>query len=512
MATARRDWMLGGLATGLAGLATSYVAAAALTIRESPVVAVAEWIIRLTPGNVAETAIRLLEHLDKPALITGILLFLLVAFAVAGIQARHALWRGLLVFAALTLVGAVAVTSRTGAAPLDLVPLLVGFATWWGVLSWVAGLLHRHSPAIRADADPGATALSRRGVLLQLGAVVAASAALGVLGRLVGRGRRQVEATRELVRLDGVSNPVVPQTANVGLRGVTPWRTPNSEFYLIHTAITAPSIDPTSWRLRIHGMVDRELVVTYQDLLDRQLTEAWVTLNCVSNPVGGDLIGNAWWSGVRVAELLAEAGVRPGADAVLQTSQDGWTCGTPLAALTDDRAAMLAVGMNGAALPIDHGFPVRTIVPGLYGFVSACKWVVDMEVSRFADFSAYWTDRGWAEQAPVKMSSRIDVPRSGASVPAGQIGIGGVAWAQHTGISGVEVSVDGGRWLPAMIGPVPTPDTWVQWKATVEVAPGDHRVRVRAIDEQGTVQTGVVRDVVPDGATGWDEVEFTAEA
>ena len=224
------------------------------------------------------------------------------------------------------------------------------------------------------------------------------------------------------------------------------WATPADDFYLIHTALAIPAIAPEEWRLRIHGMVDRELVLRFQDLIDRRLTEAWITLNCVSNPVGGDLIGNAWWSGVRLADLLAEAGVRPDADAVLQTSEDGWTCGTPLAALTDDRDAMLAVAMNGRPLPVEHGFPVRTIVPGLYGFVSATKWVVDLEVTRFDRFEAYWTGKGWAEQAPVRLASRIDVPRSGAGVPAGEVRVGGVAWAQHVGIEGVEVSVDGGAW------------------------------------------------------------------
>ena len=206
------------------------------------------------------------------------------------------------------------------------------------------------------------------------------------VGRVVGTGRRHVEETRRLLRLSGVTEPKIPQGARIGLEGIGPWQTPNDDFYLIHTAIVVPTIEPRDWRLRIHGMVDHELELTYDDLLARRRTEAWITLNCVSNEVGGDLIGNAWWSGVRVADLLRLAGVQDGADAVLQTSEDGWTCGTPLSALTDDRNAMLAVAMNGEPLPIDHGFPVRTIVPGLYGYVSACKWVVDMEVTRFADF------------------------------------------------------------------------------------------------------------------------------
>jgi hypothetical protein len=251
-------------------------------------------------------------------------------------------------------------------------------------------------------------------------------------------------------------------------------------------------------------------VLTYDELLERQFTEAWVTLNCVSNPVGGNLIGNAWWSGVRIADLLEEAGVQDGADAVKQTSEDGWTCGTPLGALTDDRDAMLAVAMNGQALPIEHGFPVRMVVPGLYGYVSATKWLVDLEVTRFADFTAYWTDRGWAEKGPVKIASRVDVPRSGAEVQAGEVRFGGVAWAQHTGIAAVEFSVDGGEWLEAEIGATPSVDTWVQWTGTADVEPGDHLVKVRATDKDGTVQTGTVQDVLPDGATGWHTSDFSA--
>jgi Oxidoreductase molybdopterin binding domain len=242
----------------------------------------------------------------------------------------------------------------------------------------------------------------------------------------------------------------------------------------------------------------------------RELTEAWVTLNCVSNAVGGSLIGNAWWSGVRTADLLKEAGVLPGADAVLQTSDDGWTCGTPVAALTDDRNAMLAVAMNGQALPIEHGFPVRTLVPGLYGFVSACKWVVDWEVTSFSEFSAFWTSRGWSEQAPVKIASRIDVPDNGTEVHGGSVRAGGMAWHQHTGISGVQVSLDGGAWQPAEIGDADLVDSWVQWTATLDVDEGDHVLRVRAIGADGEVQTGVEADVVPDGATGWHSVEFSA--
>jgi len=294
----------------------------------------------------------------------------------------------------------------------------------------------------------------------------------------------------------------------VGLEDVGSWQTHNDDFYLIHTAISVPAIEPKDWRLRIHGMVDRELVLTYDSLIARGLTESWVTLGCVSNEVGGGLIGNAWWSGVRIAGLLREAGVRGDADCVLQTSEDGWNCATPLAALTDDRGAMLAVAMNGRPLPIEHGFPVRSIVPGLFGYVSATKWVVDFEVTRFEDVAAFWTQRGWSEQGPVKIASRIDVPRSGADVDPGRLDVGGLAWKQHTGIAAVEVALDGGAWERVALAEAPTDDTWVQWTATLDVTPGDHTLRVRAIGRDGDVQTGALADVVPDGATGWHTVDF----
>ena len=293
--------------------------------------------------------------------------------------------------------------------------------------------------------------------------------------------------------------------------GLAPWRTTNIAFYQISTTIVPPAIDPKDWTLRIHGMVDHEITLTFDDLLARQLTEAWITLNCVSNEVGGDLIGNAWWSGVRIADLLADAGVQAGADAVKQTSEDGWTCGTPLEALTDDRNAMLAIGMNGVPLPIEHGFPVRTIVPGLYGYVSATKWVVDFEVTKFANFSAYWTERGWSEQGPVKIASRIDVPHSNETVAAGTVTAAGSAWLQQTGIKSVEVSLDGGPWQSTTLGGRPNTDTWVQWKVSLTVGSGDHELRVRATDVLGQVQTGAIAGVVPDGATGWHTIEFSAE-
>lgn len=523
MRTFRGAWSLAGLATGVAGLATSYFVAMAMTIRESPVVAVAELVIRITPGALAEYLIGLVGQLDKPLLLLGIFLFLAAVFAWAGRLARRSWWSPALVYAGLAAVGAVAVGVQRGAAALDFVPVAVGFATWMVTLSLLTEPLRRaerdavtprvsETPTMLGpDPDePRPDGHTRRVFVVRAAVVAAGAAVLGAAGRVVGAGRRHVEESRRLLRLPQVTEPVVPAGARLGVEGVSSWQTGNNGFYRIHTAIVVPTIEPWDWRLRIHGMVDRELVLTYDDLLEREFSEAWITLNCVSNPVGGDLIGNAWWSGVRIADLLAEVGVQDGADAVLQTSEDGWTCGTPLGALTDDRDAMLAVAMNGQALPIEHGFPVRMVVPGLYGYVSATKWLVDLEVTRFADFSAYWTERGWAEKGPVKIASRVDVPRSGAEVEAGEVRFGGVAWAQHTGISAVEFSVDGGDWQEAEIGAVPSVDTWVQWTGTAEVEPGDHLVKVRATDKDGTVQTGTVQDVLPDGATGWHTSDFSA--
>jgi DMSO/TMAO reductase YedYZ molybdopterin-dependent catalytic subunit len=517
--TFRSAWPLAGLVAGFAGLATSYLVAMALSVRESPVIAVGELVIRYTPGDVAEQAIGVLGHWDKPALLAGIFVILSALFAYAGHLARKSWSRALIVFGLLAAVGAIAVALRPGTTVVNYLPVAVGLVTWLVCLSLLTEPL-RVAPS--ADAAPVTEATSagpeeemadssRRAFLIRAGVLSAVAVLAGGAGRLVSRGRRQLEETRRLLKLTGISEPQVPRAATVGVPGVAPWDTRNDDFYLVHTAIVTPTIEPREWRLRIHGMVDREVVLTYEDLLDRQRTEAWITLNCVSNQVGGNLIGNAWWGGVRVADLLSEAGVHADADAVLQTSEDGWNCGTPLATLTDDRDAMLALAMNGQPLPIDHGFPVRTIVPGLYGYVSACKWVVDMEFTRFDQIQAYWTGKGWAEQGPVKIASRIDVPSSGDEVTAGDVTFGGVAWHQHTGIRGVEISLDGGDWQDADVASGPTDDTWVQWAITTPVEPGDHLVKVRATGKDGEVQTGVERDVLPDGATGHHQVDFTAE-
>ncbi|MGN6132613.1 MAG: molybdopterin-dependent oxidoreductase [Nocardioidaceae bacterium] len=502
----RRYAALAGASTALAGVAASAAATDLLHVRASPVEAVAQAVIATTPGPVAETLIGLVGTKDKPLLVAGVTVAVVALGALAGVLARRRTVLGSLVFLAMAGLALAAQATRPGFVQAALVPLVVGTAVWLVLLPITVGPATTTTTAEPATQDAG---LARRILLLRSGGVALAALVVAAGGRLASRGSRAVEAARRMLRLP-VSRGSVPAGAEVGPPGLAPWRSSNERFYRIDTALVVPALDPRDWRLRLHGMVERELTLTYDDLLRCGLTEAWVTLCCVSNPVGGDLIGNAWWSGVRVDDLLREAGVKAGADAVKQTSKDGWTCGTPLDVLTDGRNAMLAVGMNGAPLPLEHGFPVRMVVPGLYGFVSATKWVVDLEVTRFADFSAYWTERGWAEHGPVKTESRVEVPRAGGRVAAGDVRVGGHAWAQHTGIAKVEYRLDGAPWREAELGRVPGNDTWVQWAGTVRAAPGRHTLTVRATDRSGYTQTAARADVVPDGATGWHTVAFSA--
>ena len=488
-----------GLVTALAGIAASQLVTAVLRTRVTPVQAVAESVIALTPGPVAEALIHVVGRNDKPILVAGVTVVVVLLGVAAGLLAGRRPLLGQLLLAALGVVALAAEVSRPGFTPVSVLPLAIGVLVWVVVLDFLTTAARARPTLVE----------SRRRFVLGVGGVAVAAVLAGAGGRFVGQARRTVESARRSLRLP-VSRGAVPQGASPPLPGVTPWRVANADFYRIDTALVVPAVDPAQWRLRIHGMVDKEVTLTFEDLLKRQLTQAWVTLCCVSNPVGGDLIGNAWWSGVRVADLLAEAGVHADADAVRQTSHDGWTCGTPVEALTDGRNALLAVAMNGQPLPLEHGFPVRMVVPGLYGYVSATKWVTDLEVTRFERFSAYWTERGWSPRGPVKTESRVEVPRNGAQVRAGSVRVGGHAWAQHTGIAYVEYRLDGGPWTRADLGRVPSRDTWVQWSGTVHAGGGGHTLTVRATDRSGYTQTAARADVVPDGATGWHRVDFSA--
>ncbi|MBF6218066.1 molybdopterin-dependent oxidoreductase [Nocardia abscessus] len=362
-----------------------------------------------------------------------------------------------------------------------------------------------------ASADGGSATGSspeRRQVLQGLLVASGLAVTAGVTGRLLGARRSDVSGERAAVRLPEPTAPAAPLAPGVDLRvsGLTPYLTPNDDFYRIDTALIVPQVSKDSWSLRIHGMVDREIRLSWADLANRPVEEHLVTLACVSNPVGGDLIGNARWLGYRVDRLLAEAGPHPDADMVLSHSADGWTAGTPLAVLTDGRDALLAVGMNGEPLPVQHGYPARLVVPGLYGYVSATKWVTELEVTRFDRATAYWTRRGWSALGPIKTGTRIDTPRARGRLQPGRIPIAGVTWAQHRGIRAVEVQIDNGPWQQARLSDEQSIDTWRQWVFDWDATSGPHTIRARATDGTGETQTAERRDVIPDGATGYPSV------
>jgi DMSO/TMAO reductase YedYZ molybdopterin-dependent catalytic subunit len=533
MGSPRRLGAVVGVISAAAGLGVSELASGLLHQRVSPIVAVAESIIRLTPGAVIEKVISIVGHNDKPLVVGGTLLGLLVASAVIGMLAIRSLVVAEALFLAMGAVLLLAVHARLTSSQATYLPAGLGVAVAMVALATLipravkatattqtADSLTRTAAGGRGDdvGQPSSTRTqerfgaslsgrhTRRDFFLFAAAVAGVAAVTGFVGRVEAHGRAAIDAARKALRLD-VTRPTEPAGVAVGVKGIAPWITSQNDFYRIDTALSIPEILPQKWSLRIHGMVDHELTLSYEDLVRRGLTEAWLTLCCVSNEVGGDLISNAWFSGVRIADVLAEVGVHPDADAVLSTSQDEWTAGTPIGALTDDRNAMFAVAMNGEPLTPEHGFPVRMVVPGLYGYVSGTKWIVDFEVTRFDNFTAFWTDRGWSPQGPIKTESRIDVPSSGDHVKAGPVAIGGVAWAQHTGIAKVEVRVDGGAWATAKLGKDPTVDSWRQWAYVWSAAKGTHQIQVRATDDSGYTQTGQLANVVPNGATGWHTIQ-----
>lgn len=503
----RRGWAaLAGLAAGAVTLGAGALVAALVSPTSSPLVAVGGAFVDATPLWLKDLAVRLFGTADKLALTIGMFVVLGALAALAGVlAARRWAWGAALVVV-LGVVGAVAAVTRPDAGAFAALPSLVGAAV--GLLT-----LHGLLRVLRGDRSGDTpTGPDRRRFLTFAGLAVAGAAVAAVAGRALATARTAVETARSAVVLPNAVRlvPDAPATAQSPVPGTVPVVTPNRDFYRIDTALVVPRVDPSTWSLRVHGLVEREVTLTWDELLEADLVEAWVTLTCVSNEVGGDLAGNARWLGLPVREVLARAVPSPDADMVLSTSADGWTASTPLEVLTDpDRDALLAVGMNGEPLPLEHGFPVRMVVPGLYGYVSATKWVVDLEVTRFADQTAYWTDRGWSPRGPVKTASRIEVPRRAEPVAAGSVAVGGTAWAQHRGITAVQVRVDAGEWHDATLADEIGIDTWRQWSWTWQDAtPGKHTLDVRASDPDG-FQTGEVAGVVPDGATGYHRLHVT---
>ena len=335
---------------------------------------------------------------------------------------------------------------------------------------------------------------------------IGTTAAAGVLAAAAGFGARREESARTR-RIDVQRRVDLPPSDDGGvvadpLHPTDSFITPNDRFYRIDTALSFPRVDLDSWRLRLGGLVDRPLEFSFDDLLRRPQVERTITLCCVSNEVGGPLVGNAVWQGVLLADLLDEAGVRSEAEQVFSRSLDGWTCGFPIDVALDGRDCLVAIGMNGEPLPIAHGFPARLVVPGLYGYVSATKWLSSIELDTW-DKKGYWITRGWSRLGPVKTQSRIDVPRPRQTIAPGEFVIAGTAWAQHTGIARVEVRIDDEPWREATLADDLSDDTWRQWTLPWNASPGDHRITVRATDKSGAVQTETVSSVAPNGATGW---------
>ncbi len=521
-----------GVVAALAVLAVAEIAAAFVAPAASPVLAVGALVIDLVHAGVKETVIALFGTGDKVALIVVLGVVVLAAAALAGILHVRRPPLGVVVLALFAGVAMLAATTRAGATGAAAIPTIVGMIAGVFILhrgadrlrDWrdaadraasasaavaepVRGIAR---PAARAPLTPGAGArVERRTFLLMTVVAGVASVVAGSVARGLNAAAARVDDFRRTLVLPRAATPAaaIPATAELGVPGLAPFVTPATDFYRIDTALQVPSVDAASWKLRITGMVEQEVEITFAELLALPLEEHVTTLTCVSNEIRGNLIGNALWLGYPIRLLLERAKPTTGADMVLSTSQDGWTASTPLEALTDpDRASILAVGMNGEPLPQQHGFPVRMVVPGLYGYVSATKWVTELKVTTFAEDVAYWSTRGWTERGPIKTGSRIDTPRSGARVDAGRTAIAGMAWAQHTGIEKVEVRVDEGAWVEATLGDGVGADTWRQWSYAWDAASGSHSVEVRATDTTGATQTSDEAPPAPDGATGWHRI------
>ncbi|ALE07946.1 oxidoreductase [Arthrobacter sp. ERGS1:01] len=502
---------IGVIAAGVL-FAVAQILSAFFATVSSPLTSMGSTFIDFTPPWMKNFAIATFGTNDKTVLLLSLTVGAIVLAAAAGVVARRKFVAGAAMVVAFAVVMGACIISRSGASAVDLVPLLVGTLAGLAALRYLTNA--GAAKPVPAEQDDDAPALpSRRTFLVRSALVAGAAIVIGVGGNILSSARNTARQVRDALKLPAPKTPAptLPGGVQSAVSGVTPFVTPNNDFYRIDTALIVPEVDPNQWELRVHGMVEEEFTMSFNDLLSAELLETYVTLTCVSNVVGGNLAGNAKWLGYPLSEVLARAKPKPGADMVLSTSVDGFSASTPLPVLQDaNRNALLAVGMNGQPLPLEHGFPVRMVVPGLYGYVSATKWVVDLEVTTFAAKTGYWTTRGWSSHGPIKTASRVEVPRALARVPAGKVGIGGTAWAQHTGISKVEIQLDGGPWQPAVLSAEASVDTWRQWSYMWDGATtGTHNVKVRAYNAQGVLQIEEQAPPEPDGSTGWHSITFT---
>ncbi|PXY38146.1 molybdopterin-binding protein [Prauserella flavalba] len=492
---------------GLASaLAAGHLVAAFVGRNASPYLAVGNSAIDLTPTWLKDWAVRTFGTADKLVLLSGMAVVLVAVAAGAGLLSRRSPLVGTVVIGVFGVLGGLAVFTRPDLGQLALAAPAASLLAGLWAFRWL------HARALRAAGAGDIGSPERRRFLLGAGAIAAGAGVAGLAGQLLGSSRSADSSRAAVGELEPARRvPPVPADADFAKLGTPSFLTPNENFYRIDTALIVPQVRAEDWSLRIHGMVERELTFTFDDIRDRRLVERTITLCCVSNEVGGSLISTANFVGVDLGELLREAGIRRGAQQLYSTSTDGWTCGTPLdVVLEPGRGALLAIGMNGEPLPVEHGFPARMVVPGLYGYVSGTKWVTDLEVTTWEARQAYWLERGWAREAPVKTQSRIDSPKGFATLSPGRVVVAGIAWAQHTGIEKVEVRLDRGPWREAELSTVVTDDAWRMWQVALDVTePGSHQLTCRATDKSGYTQTEHRAPVVPDGATGWHTVTFT---
>lgn len=500
---------LAGVVGAAVFLAVAELAALVVARESSPILAVGSFVIDVVPQPIKEFAISTFGDQDKLVLLGSLGVAVVIASAIAGVLQ---LVRPPLGVVALGVAGALstaAIVTRAGASAWAWLPPVLGAVAGSIVLAVAVRRLRgwRDGRASGSDSgsEPAAPGPDRRAFLQVLTIAGASALLVGVGARVANVATTSIAAVRRALRLPEPRTRVtVPDGAELDVPGISPLYTPNADFYRVDTALTVPSVDPASWVLRIDGLVDRTVELTFDELVGMGLDEYSITLTCVSNEVGGGLVGTARWLGVPVRDVLALAGPQGDADMVLSRSVDGYTASTPLDALTDaGRDAILAVAMNGEPLPLEHGFPVRMVVPGLYGYVSATKWLTGLTVTTFAADEAYWTPRGYSAKAPIKFSSRMDTPRTGQPVPAGRVPLAGVAWAQTVGIERVEVRIDDEPWQAATLSSPVNDDTWVQWMLEWDATPGNHNVTVRAVNRAGDLQIEERAPIAPDGSTGW---------
>ncbi|MFC7486084.1 molybdopterin-dependent oxidoreductase [Knoellia sp. CPCC 206453] len=513
----RWPYAVSGLLAAAGGAAAGHLVAAFVSPESSPVLAVGSQVIDATPTPVKEWAVATMGTADKPVLIGSVAVVTLIFAAVAGLVSRRHPTVGRLMIVVLAALASAAAVLRPTAGPTDIIPGLVTGLVGVGLLVLLLRLIPRaggagavesptdHNARATGDASPA----GRRAFLLGAGGVTVGAAAVGAFGQKLTTDA--IAPSNITLPAPAKPLPALVQGIEGKVKGLTAFRTNNADFYRIDTALVIPRVDPDSWELTIDGEVDKPLTLTYADILKMDLIEKDITMCCVSNEVGGGYIGGARWLGVPVRELLERAGVRSGADQILSTSVDGMTISTPIQALTDDREALLAIGMNGEPLPRRHGYPVRLVTPGLYGFVGSTKWLKSLTATTYAAKKAYWTERDWATDGRILTQSRIDTPRGLATLKAGKNVIGGVSWAQGRGIEKVEIRVDDGPWQKATLGPDANIDYWRQWFFDWDAQAGRHELTVRATDLTGAVQTEKRASPFPRGATGWHTIPVNVE-